>query len=450
MATRRVQYIWYGSSAKSASPSAMLCERLEITYNTYFKYGTITHIFPSSFCSRRCNAWQQKKDFHSYRTVRCMLGGDILALLVSMALAFPPTLGRLASSSSIAALAPTELLLQCSDGVTIAGQVWKSPAAPTKEQQPQQRQQQQQQPPLERILCLHGWMDNCRSFHYLAPAIVQARPHVELVALDFPGHGLSSHKSKDGPPMMLSELAYYVAEAVRELDWMTDPTTKASGGAPKTTTFAILGHSMGAAVGCVYSAAFPEQVDRLILVEGAGPLARKTHDVAKHLRQHVQKRLSGNLNPREPRLYDSLELAVQTRCFTAKNFPGNQWLSTEAATQMVLRGTIPVGDNGGRKFRHDPRLQWPSLQYFTTDQVDAVLEEIQCPSALILADDGWPFDEERYKATVQKLNPLVVTRLPGSHHFHADPETAERVSQEVISFLNMYESEMVNANGIIR
>ena len=351
--------------------------------------------------------------------------------MAAMSSALPLTSAACRSATPVV----TELLLKCSDGMTIAGQLWKHPSAPST------RQVTSENP--ERILCLHGWMDNCRSFHYLAPRIVQARPHVELVALDFPGHGMSGHKSKDGPPSLLSELAYYVAEAVQELDWVPragDATKNNNEETNRPSTFTIIGHSMGAAVGCVYSAAFPEQVDRLVLVEGAGPLARKSDDISKHVRQHVQRRLDGNTNPREPRVYPSLEKAVQTRCFTAKNFPGNQWLSTEAATEMVLRGSIPVegGDGSARQFRHDPRLQWPSLQYFSPEQVHAVYDEIQCPTALILAEDGWPFDEERSQNTLDRLKPIVNRTLPGSHHFHADPDSAELVAEEVISFLNHY------------
>jgi pimeloyl-ACP methyl ester carboxylesterase len=194
---------------------------------------------------------------------------------------------------------------------------------------------------------------------------------------------------------------------------------------------------MGAGIGCLYSAAFPEQVERLVLLEGVGPLARNPHDVAKHVRSHVQRRLLANADPRDPRVYPSLEKAVQTRCFTAKNFPGSQWLSTEAATEMVLRGSTPVGDQGELKFRHDPRLQWPSLQYFTPDQTESLYDDIQCPTALLLAQDGWPFDEHRFKDTIEKLQPSVYRRLPGSHHFHADPDSAERAAEEVITFLSM-------------
>lgn len=354
---------------------------------------------------------------------------------------------RTALLRSVSSAIVTELTLKCTDGMILAGQLWKSSSSAAESLAQQQQTPNDHDPP-KRILCLHGWMDNCRSFHYLAPSIVNSIPNVELLALDFPGHGMSSHKSLDGPSLLLSELAYYVAEAVQQMEWTScsppnpadnerknqaEQATSSSTRMP--STFSVIGHSMGAAVGCVFSSAFPEYVDRLVLIEGAGPLARNPTDISKHVREHVRKRLEGNANPREPRIYPSLEKAVQTRCFTAKNFPGNQWLSTEAATEMVLRGSVPVGDRGELKFRHDPRLLWPSIQYFSPEQTDSLYDNIECPTALILAEDGWPFDEERAQAALQRLRPALHRVLPGSHHFHADPESAEQVSQEVISFL---------------
>ena len=270
-------------------------------------------------------------------------------------------------------------------------------------------------------------MDNCRSFHYLAPFLIQNLPAgTELVALDFPGHGLSSHKSVDGPPMMLAESAYYVAEAVQQLKWI-DGTNRSK--------ITMVGHSMGAGVSCIYSAAFPEQVDCLVLLEGAGPLARNTADIAMHVRKHVQRRMLGNLKPREPRLYESLEKAVAARMATATFFPGDQWLSNAAAKEMVLRSTRSVGTDGSVQFIHDQRLQWPSLQYFSIDQTEALYQNIKCPSAIVMAEKGWPFDEDLYKRTLNLLKPQHVAKLPGSHHFHADPETAEAVAEHVLQFI---------------
>jgi hypothetical protein len=102
---------------------------------------------------------------------------------------------------------------------------------------------------------------------------------------------------------------------------------------------------------------------------------------------------------------------------------------------MVLRGTKPV-EGGGVQFIHDPRLQWPSIQYFTREQVEGLYHDIQCPTAVLLAEDGWPFEPEIYQRTIDILQPTVTHKLPGSHHFHTDPATAERVAQEVIKFLS--------------
>ncbi|KAL7566571.1 hypothetical protein ACA910_000639 [Epithemia clementina (nom. ined.)] len=353
-----------------------------------------------------------------------------------------------------------EVQLQCSDGMVLAGQSWRA------HDDLFDNAVSRESPPL-RILCMHGWMDNARSFHFLAPELVADRPNVEVFALDFVGHGLSSHKSKDGPSIILAEAVYYVAEALHQLGWINtndnnDNNNKDDGNNTNNKHdqgVTLIGHSMGAAISCFYAAAFPEQVNNIVLLDGAGPLARNPRDIAKHVRAHVSRRLMGNASPRTPRLYPTLELAVETRCKTAENFPGNQWLSTEAATEMVLRGSIPVtsststngdGDGAGAgntangdavitgfQFRHDPRLQWPSCQFLTWEQTQALYQDLQCPVALLLAKDGWPFDEDKVKEARDLLKPVMFETLPGSHHFHADPDTAGKVSEKVVEFLNL-------------
>lgn len=146
---------------------------------------------------------------------------------------------------------PQQITLLCSDGIKLAAESWSSPMM-VRETQP------------KHVLCLHGWMDNCRSFHYLAPAIVEhfanridelATP-CKVVALDFPGHGLSSHKSLDGPPTLFADAIFYVNEAVNQLKW------------DKSEPFTLIGHSMGSAVACLYAAAFPEHIGKLVLLDG--------------------------------------------------------------------------------------------------------------------------------------------------------------------------------------
>jgi pimeloyl-ACP methyl ester carboxylesterase len=168
----------------------------------------------------------------------------------------------------------TELTLTCADGIQMAAQQWRS--GETIEDSSNGSTNSRR-----RILCLHGWMDNCRSFHYLAPTLLaqleQQQP-TDLIALDFVGHGWSTHKSIDGPPVVLAELAFYIAEAVRQLQWSNSTTTAAgesNTASTSATPFTLIGHSMGAAIACIYAAAFPEQVQKLVLLEGGENAAER-------------------------------------------------------------------------------------------------------------------------------------------------------------------------------
>jgi pimeloyl-ACP methyl ester carboxylesterase len=127
--------------------------------------------------------------------------------------------------------------------------------------------------PKHKILALHGWLDNCRSFHLLAPSLVtKFQGSVELVALDLPGHGRSSHKSLDGPPTVLTEGVYYIAEALDKLGW-----TKHKSEGDKTEDdvkddddghrVSLIGHSMGGGLSLAYAGVFPENVDKLVLLD---------------------------------------------------------------------------------------------------------------------------------------------------------------------------------------
>jgi len=192
-----------------------------------------------------------------------------------------------------------------------------------------------------------------------------------------------------------------------------------------------------ASVACVVAAAFPEKIERLCLLDGAGPLDRPASSIGSHIRNHIERRQTGNIKlVMESRVqYPSVDVAVRIRRKTAANFPGNQYLSVEAATEMVLRGSEISEDDGSVKFRHDPRLRWPSAHYFTVEQVEALYKDIRCPVCMLAAEDGWPIEERKRERLISLMKPEVMKTLPGSHHFHADPQSAPRVAEEVINFL---------------
>ncbi|KAK1734198.1 hypothetical protein QTG54_015201 [Skeletonema marinoi] len=216
----------------------------------------------------------------------------------------------------------------------------------------------------------------------------------------------------------------------------------------------LIGHSMGAGVSVVLVAAFPELFSSLTLLEGAGPLARNANDCSRHVRAACQRRLKSNktLFPdgtnggaTRAKVYRNVDAAIEARMDTTRRMPGDQYLSEEAARDMVLRATVDAAvtsnssdDKRPVTFRHDPRLQWPSLQYYTREQVEAIYTDLcnsNVPVSILMAEDGWPVDSWSESAVKDILKPTHMKLLKGSHHFHADPDTVGEVASEIVSFL---------------
>eukprot|EP00934_Nitzschia_sp_Nitz4_P000642 Nitzschia sp. Nitz4//scaffold60_size111251//92102//93436//NITZ4_004160-RA/size111251-snap-gene-0.184-mRNA-1//1//CDS//3329555603//642//frame0 len=306
---------------------------------------------------------------------------------------------------------PTEeCAIHCKDGLVLKGLRYRSPDGAATDT------------PKYRILAWHGWMDNQQTYYELAPQLLSSLSGgVELVAMDFPGHGKSSHKSLDGPSIVLMDYVYYVHEVIKGLGWD-----------PKTVT--LMGHSMGGAISLLYASAFP--VKHLVVLDSLGPYIHPSYDSApKQLRRHITARMRGK-DPSS--VYESLEVAVETRMQTAAAFPGNQWISKEAATRLV-QGASHILPSGQLEFWHDQRLKMPSILYLTPCQVDEVYKSIAASEltqvCLLLAKDGMPFGADQVAHVKECLLPQRVETLPGSHHFHADPDTANGVGQAICTFL---------------
>ena len=129
------------------------------------------------------------------------------------------------------------------------------------------------------VLALHGWLDNANTFQTLAPLL----PDVRLISVDMPGHGHSDHISPDAEYHFV-DWVRYVMDIAAQLE---------------VERFRIMGHSMGAAIGCLVAGAYPDSVDRLVLLDGMGPLSGDADDVPSRLVTHLkeQNRLRKRAQP---------------------------------------------------------------------------------------------------------------------------------------------------------
>ena len=252
------------------------------------------------------------------------------------------------------------------------------------------------------VIALHGWLDNAATFDTLAPQL----RGVELVALDLPGHGRSDHLPA-GCGHHFVDWVPIVIDAADALGWKR---------------FSLIGHSMGAGISSLVPAAVPGRVERMVLLEGFGPLSDPPGDAPASLATALQQEFQ--LADKEPTVFGSIDEAVAARRRSSD-------LDAEAAGRLVDRGTLNV--SGGVRFTFDPRLRTRSRTRLTEEQVIAFFESIDCPVLAVRATEGWPFPADLVAGRLAAVRNLEVAEVEGGHHVHLTHP--ERVAPIVNRFL---------------
>lgn len=253
------------------------------------------------------------------------------------------------------------------------------------------------------LLALHGWLDNAASFDLLAPFL----DDYYVVALDFAGHGYSSHRAK-GVRYHLIDHVDDVVAVLKQLGW---------------TRFSLMGHSMGAGIAALLAAAMPEAIVQMVMIEGLGPYTGKPQDAVKHLRVAVDEWQGFDDTVRT---IASFEVAVNAR------MNGLLPVGEQAARLLCTRGTKEVAD--GLVWSTDKRLRLSSPTRFYEEQVCTFLAAIEAKTLLIMAERTLPFEVGDYQKRVAAHQHLTLVKLAGGHHLHID-DNVEQVISTVKSFL---------------
>lgn len=242
------------------------------------------------------------------------------------------------------------------------------------------------------VVMIHGWLDNCLSFCRLAPMLTGLG---DVYAIDMAGHGHSDHR----PPGQSYLLVDYIADLAELLDTHFDGPVR------------LVGHSLGGIVALMYTAAFPEKVECLTVIDSLGPISRPASQVIPQLRSALLKRRGGSGSGP---VYASIDDAARARA------GGLSPLSEEAAHLLVPRNLREVED--GYRWRSDPRLRHPSMMMLDEEQVMAVLASLTTPMLLLLAEDGILAGSDRFRGRSGAVKGLTTLTVPGSHHCHLDGE----------------------------
>lgn len=250
------------------------------------------------------------------------------------------------------------------------------------------------------VLASHGWLDNAGSFELLAPRL----PGCEIVALDLAGHGRSDFRSPDS--------AYNIWQDVGDLLDVADEL-----GWQRCT---LLGHSRGAGISLLFAAAFPERVDKLILLEGGVPLTGEPGEAPAGLAEALREARA--LRGKAGRVFSQRATAIAERA------AGFSKVTTEAAEVLARRSLREVP--GGYQWHADPRLKAQSEMRLTADHARAFARSVTAPTLLLLATQSPFADRQLYRELPTLIPTIEVDRVPGGHHCHlegAEDAIAERI-----------------------
>ncbi len=241
------------------------------------------------------------------------------------------------------------------------------------------------------VIALHGWMDNAATFELLGPLL----PALRLIAIDMPGHGLSSWRDSDGE--------YYIWSYVEEVLAVADALGLAR--------FHLLGHSMGGAISALLAGLMPERISKLALLDAVGPLATSAEEAPEQMLRALEQAQASNRR----NYYSSFDAAVAARA--AKG------LETPAATLLARRGVAQ--DEKGWYWTLDPRLSRANLMSLTEAHTESFIRRITCPVLLIGSPAYWPKKKEWFEQRCTYFNNLQRVDLPGGHHQHLEGQVSE-------------------------
>ncbi len=246
------------------------------------------------------------------------------------------------------------------------------------------------------LLLVHGGRDHCRNWDWVAE---QLSSQFHIIAPDLRGHG-DSQWSVDGTYMMAGYI-YDLAQLIHQ---------------QKLAPVTIVAHSLGGNIALRYTGLYPENVAKLVSIEGLGPspkmlAERYARGFPARMRDWIdeQRKLSGRL----PRRYATIEDAF------ARMQEENKHLSPAQARHLTQHG-VNQNEDGTYSWKFDNYVRsWPPYD-MTQEDVEALWARITCPTLLVYGKESWASNPQTDGRAKHFSNARVETFERAGHWVHHD------------------------------
>jgi len=264
------------------------------------------------------------------------------------------------------------------------------------------------------VLAIHGWLDNAATFDRLIPLLPK---DLRIVCADIPGHGLSDHY----PP----DIAYHfnaclpiIQRIVKQLNW---------------EKFYLIGHSLGGGMAVFFAEIFPEQVEKLVMLDIVRAQTTFPETMGNRLRKSTNVILKQEeaiiAGPEKPCSY---ETALKRSIMGSFNS-----LDVTACNALFTRGLTKVAD--GYVFNRDRRLRAAPLDFAPKDDQVILARNVTAEVLIIKCRDAPYFEspeyyEEQVEALRTNSKSLQYVHVDGNHHCHLTHP--ERIAPLITAFFN--------------
>jgi pimeloyl-ACP methyl ester carboxylesterase len=260
------------------------------------------------------------------------------------------------------------------------------------------------------LVMLHGWRDHCRNWDWVAAELTD---RFHIIAPDLRGHGDSAWSS-DGQYSMDAHV-YDLSQLIHQLN---------------LAGVAIIAHSLGGQVAIRYAGLYPQNVSRLVCIEGLG--RRDEHatpddapDVVERMTRWIAEQRA--LAARQPRRYATLDEAFE------RMQAENRHLSAAQARHLTRHG-VNQNEDGTYSWKFDNYVRVVLPNDPSAAELRRLRGRITCPTLLVYGRDSWatsPSDDGR----IEHFRDASVQVFDGAGHWVHHDRTGEFVTL-VRSFLD--------------
>lgn len=294
------------------------------------------------------------------------------------------------------------------------------------------------------IVCLHGWQvsitlivamflylfsisfkDNAGTFDRLIPMLPK---DIGFLALDLPGHGLSS-RVPDGMAYHSIDNLTLLNQICKEYNW---------------DKISLMGHSMGSILSYMFASVFPDKVDMVIGIDALKPHVYNPALVAAALEDRVKNFMLAderNLLKGEPPCYNYEDMVERLTLGTNNSV-------TKETAQYLLKRNIKRSEKypGKFYFTRDSRLKWNYSTNFPQTVTAELAKRLNMPYLFMKAQHSPYYERKEYFdeiVSILKESPkFEYHTVDATHHLHLT--SPEKIAPIITNFINKHR----NANCI--